>query len=120
MRWSILVSFGTTGILGLLLAHSVLADGPPAPKQGIVQIDVNKLPPEVAKRLLDELAKQKKPAVAAADKSKPEEKPSKGKGAEKPSKGKKPGDKPAKGGEKPSKGKGEPAKPPEKKEPAKK
>jgi len=64
-----------------------------------VQIDLSKLPPAVAARLLDELAKQAKPAIAEMVAKKPKKndkrEPEKPKGrGEKPAKPK-PGDKEA-------------------------
>jgi len=93
MRWSIPVAFGLVGLIVLILANPALSEDPAAAKPNIVQIDVSKLPPDVARRLLDELAKQKKPEAPVADradakgdarakgdaKMRGEEKPSKGK-----------------------------------------
>jgi hypothetical protein len=104
MRWSLAIL--ATGLVTLLLDRPALTEDKPPIVEGPVVIDVNKLPPEVAKRLLDELAKQQKPAAAAvADKARDGEKPKegeargedrrkkmaaagKGKAEEKPSKGK--------------------------------
>ncbi|OAI47179.1 hypothetical protein AYO44_10015 [Planctomycetaceae bacterium SCGC AG-212-F19] len=94
MRWSILFSFGMAGLLGLVLVNPGLGEDPAPANPNIVQIDISKLPPEVAKRLLDELAKQKKPEVPAAAGD------ARGKGD-----GNARADAKAKGGEKPSKGK---------------
>ena len=127
MRWSPKLAWLTAGVLALALVGPALTQDQAAPPDR-VQIDLNKLPPDVAKRLLDELAKQQQPAVAdkgdKAEKGKPgAEKMDRAKLGEKdrrklgdPAKGK------AKAGEKPSKGKPdaagrkpEPGKQPEKK-----
>ena len=125
MRWSPKFAWLAAGTLAVVLGVSALAQDQAAPPDR-VQIDLNKLPPDVAKRLLDELAKQQQPAVAdkgdKADKGKPgAEKMDRAKAGEKdrrklgdPARGK------AKAGEKPSKGKPdakrpEPGKQPEKK-----
>jgi hypothetical protein len=68
------------------------ADKPAGKPAGIVVIDLNKLPPDVAKRLLDELAKLQGPAdkgmVKDGEARNDKGKPNKGKAGEKPSKGK--------------------------------
>src|SRR5262249_17049591 len=116
-------------VAGLWLSQPVSAQDKADKKPAVVQVDLSKLPPDVAKRLLDELAKTADDGAKAdkgragagdkkADKGKGDEKPSKGKRTDKAKTGEKPsGDKktetPAKGraGEKPSKGKkSEPAK----------
>jgi hypothetical protein len=113
----------------LWLSVPVSAQDKADKKPAVVQVDLSKLPPDVAKRLLDEVAKTAEDGKKAdkgqaaegdkkADKGKGDEKPSKGKRTDKAKTGEKPsGDKktetPAKGraGEKPSKGKkSEPAK----------
>jgi hypothetical protein len=86
------------GFLTLVLANPGLSEDPAPANPNIVQIDISKLPPEVAKRLLDELAKQKKPDVAAANA--PDRGEGKGKGD-----GNARADAKARGGEKQSKGK---------------
>jgi hypothetical protein len=121
MRWSLKLGWLAVGVLALALVGPALTQEAPP---GLVQIDLNKLPPDVAKRLLDELAKQQQPAIAdKGDREKPgAEKMDRAKAGEKdrrrpagdPARGK------AKAGEKPSKGKPdakrpEPGKQPEKK-----
>jgi hypothetical protein len=125
MRWSPKLAWLAVGVLVLALVGPALTQDQASPP-GLVQIDLNKLPPDVAKRLLDELAKQQQPAVAdKGDREKPgAEKMERAKAGEKdrrrpagdPARGK------AKAGEKPSKGKPdaagrkpEPGKQPEKK-----
>jgi hypothetical protein len=125
MRWSPKFAWLAAGTLAVVLGVSALAQDQAAPPDR-VQIDLNKLPPDVAKRLLDELAKQQQPAVAdkgdKADKGKPgAEKMDRAKIGEKdrrklgdPARGK------AKAGEKPSKGKPDAKRPEAGKQPEKK
>src|SRR5262245_58977207 len=96
------VAAGAAGVLAIV--DPVSGQDKADKKPEIVQVDLNKLPPEVAKRLLDEVSKAADDGKKA-DKGKGagEKKPEKGKGSDKPSKGKKP-DK-GKPGEKPSGGK---------------
>jgi len=67
MKWSLRLAFGLAAVLGLVLVSQALTQDNPAPRQGVVQIDLNKLSPELAKRLLDEVAKQKAAAPAQGE-----------------------------------------------------
>ena len=105
MRWVSTFAFVFAVVVGLVLVGQAFTEEPAA-KPGPVQIDLSKLSPEVAKRLTEELAKQKKAASATADKkAKAAEAPTKGKPEAKPGAAAKPGEPPnkhKKPGEKPS------------------
>src|SRR5262245_34958289 len=133
--WGLVCAAGL--IAGLGLPRAGFADdgkgkGQPA-GSNIIQIDLNKLPPDVAKRLLElsrgdakkapaatpakgkaaeAPTKGKAPAAPAKGKGKAPAAPAKGKAGEAPTKGKAPAAAPAKGkaGEAPTKGKAAPAK----------